>query len=108
MTPSPQLATRKRPKGTRSRWSIASRAVAALPGGYALAALLASALALLSSAPREEAIAAAVLPAFAVQILAALWSFWASTAARAWLGIGIPAIFLALLVWFLRSSSAAA
>lgn len=90
----------------RSRWNIAARAVAALPGGYALAALVASVLALLSSAPREEAIAAAVLPALLVQTFAAIWAFWASTVARAWLGIGAPAIVLVALVWWLRSASA--
>ena len=96
----------RRSGSARHRWGVAFRALAALPGGYTLAALVASALALLSSASREEALAAAVLPAFLVQIFAAIWSFWASTAARAWLGIGIPGLLLGLLVWWLRSSRA--
>lgn len=89
----------------RSRWNIAARATAALPGGYALAALVASALALLSSAPREEAVAAAVLPAFVLHLAAAVWAFWAPTVARAWLGVGAPTLILAALVWWLRSSA---
>lgn len=97
---------RSRADVVRHRWSVAARALAALPGGYALAALLASALALLSSAPREEAVAAAALPAYAVHLAAAIWAFWARTAARAWLGVGAPALALALLVWWLRAARA--
>lgn len=88
------------------RWSLASRALAALPGGYALAGLLAAALALISTAAREEAIAAAVLPAFVVQIAAAIWAFWAPSALRAWLGIGVPAlVFGVIIVWIQHSAA---
>lgn len=90
----------------RSRWNIAARAVAALFGGYGLAALCACALALLSSAPREDALAAAALPAFLVHLVAAVWAFWAPTVARVWLGIGAPALALAAIVWSLRTSAA--
>ena len=99
--------SRRRPQGARYRWSIAARAVAALFGGYALAALSVATFALLSSAPRAEAVAAATLPSFALHLTAAVWAFWASTATRSWLGIGAPAAALAILVWFLRSPSAA-
>lgn len=94
-------------KNPRSRWSIAARAAAALPGGYALAALSVATLALLSSAPRAETIAAATLPAFAIQLAAIIWAFWASTATRAWLGVGAPALVLAALVYWLRTTPAA-
>ncbi len=99
--------SRRRPQGARYRWSIAARTVAAVFGGYALAALSVATFALLSSASRAEAVAVATLPSFALHLAAAVWAFWASTAARAWLGIGAPAAVLALLVWFLRSTSAA-
>ncbi|MFH1497497.1 MAG: hypothetical protein ABII82_06690 [Verrucomicrobiota bacterium] len=88
------------------RWSIAARAVAATLGGYALAALCAAALALRSDAPREEAIAAAVLPGFVLQIAAAIWAFWASTVLRAWLGIGLPALVFGVVIIWIQNAAA--
>ncbi len=97
-TPSPySRAARARPGYRRA---VASRALAATAGGYALAALCAAAVALLSGAPRDEAIALAVLPALVAQIAAAVWAFWAASATRAWLGIAAPAaVFGVIIVW---------
>lgn len=84
----------------RARLAVASRTVAALIGGYAVTSLLATALALLArTAPREEAILAATTPAFLAFAACIVWAFVASTATRAWLGLGLPALGLALLVW---------
>ncbi len=88
------------------RRSIAARAVAATLGGYGLAALCAAALALLSDAPREEAIAVAALPAFLLQIAAAIWAFWAPTALRAWLGIGSPALVFGVIIIWIQHAAA--
>lgn len=80
--------------------AVVSRLLAAVAGGYTVTALLSLALALLShAAPREEAIAAGNTPAFLAFAACILWAFVASTAARAWLGIGLPAVALGLLVW---------
>lgn len=103
-TPSPYSRAARARRGYRR--SVAARALAALPGGYALAGLTAAALALLSHAPREEAIAAAVLPAFVVQIAAGVWAFWASSAVRAWLGIAAPAAVLGVIIVWIQSSAA--
>jgi hypothetical protein len=88
------------------RRSVAARTVAATLGGYGLAALCTAALALLSDAPREEAIAVAVLPAFLLQLAAAIWAFWAPTALRAWLGIGLPAsAFGVVIIWIQHAAA---
>jgi hypothetical protein len=97
---SPVSGLRSRP----SRLSVASRTLAALAGGYTVTALLATTIALFDRhAPREEAIAAGTTPAFLTFAGCIVWSFAASTATRAWLGVGIPGGVLALLVWRLRS-----
>lgn len=89
------------------RWSIASRVLAAALGGYALAALLSSALALLlprvSNASRADAVLIASLLSFAVYTVAALWVFHARSASRAWAGLGLWALVSGLLVLALRS-----
>lgn len=103
VTPSPP-ALRSRPS-LRTRLAVASRTVAALGGGYTVTSLLSLAIALLSrTAPREEAIAAGNTPAFLAFAACILWAFAASTATRAWLGIGAPSLVLGLLVWRLQTA----
>lgn len=92
--------------GWRSRLRVLARVLAAVLGGYALAALSAVAVALLYRAPREEAVLAASLPAFLVYAGAVLWAFAARSAVRAWLGIGVPAVLLGALVWWLKHPGA--
>lgn len=91
------------------RWSIASRVVAAALGGYALAALLSSALALLlprvSNASRADAVLIASLLSFAVYTVAALWVFHARSASRAWAGLGLWALASGLMILALRAGS---
>jgi hypothetical protein len=88
----------------RRSLSTASRAVAALLGGYALAASASVALTLASSAPREDATANATAASFLLYAAAILWAFVARTAGRAWLGIALPtAFFAALACWLLDS-----
>ncbi|WP_217494451.1 DUF3649 domain-containing protein [Nibricoccus aquaticus] len=92
-----------------SRWAIASRALAAVLGGYALAAgvNVALALALKNSGPREDVILLATMPAFLVWAGAVVWVFAARTAWRAWAGVAIPSAVIAAAVWFLKSGGAA-
>lgn len=82
------------------RAAIASRALAAALGGYALAAAGTAALTLLlaHSLPRVEAVLWATMLAWPLYALAAGWAFWARSAWSAWIGIGLPAMALALIV----------
>ncbi|WP_458097564.1 DUF3649 domain-containing protein [Roseomonas sp. WA12] len=84
----------KRPDLARAA-GIALRALAAIGGGYALAAL--SALALTTTLPldRADAVLTGMMVSFAVYAGAVVWVFAASSAARAWAGIAATAILLA-------------
>jgi len=92
-----------------TRWATGSRALAAILGGYALAAgvNVALALALKSSGPKEDVIMLATMPAFLVWAGAVVWVFAARTAWRAWAGVAIPGAVVAAAVWFLRSGGVA-
>ena len=97
--------SRRAPTGWRQRACVASRAAAGLGGGYALAAGFTATVALLSSAPREEAAYAGAVPSFLLLAGAIVWAFTARSAARAWLGVGLPALALvAAAAWWLRHS----
>ena len=78
------------------RLGIVSRALAAIVGGYALAALCSVALALLLLLARSEAVTWGMLASFAVYAGAALWAFAASTAVRAWGGLALALAVAAL------------
>lgn len=73
------------------RLGVASRALAAIVGGYAVAALACAATALWMPGPRAEATLAGMMLAFAVYAGAVVWVFAAGTAARAWLGLVLAA-----------------
>lgn len=90
----------------RDRTAIAARAVAGLGGGYALAACFSTTVALLVRTPREEAAFLGAVPSFLLLAGAVIWAFSARTVTRAWLGIGLPALVLAALTWWLIRSSA--
>lgn len=86
--------------------AVASRAIAGILGGYALAAFFTTTVALLARAPREEAALLGAVPSFLVFAAAIVWAFVARTAARAWAGIGLPLLVLATLTWWLSRSAA--
>ena len=92
----------RRQTGGRDRLAVAARAAAGILGGYALAAFFTTTVALLSRAPREEAANLGAVPSFLVFALAVIWAFAARTAIRAWAGIGLPALVLAALTWWLH------
>ena len=88
--------------GAAWRWSVASRVLAAGLGGYAVAALGSSVIALVlvraSTMARADAVLWASLASFALYTAAALWVFAARSAARAWTGLcGVCAPCAALL-----------
>lgn len=89
-------------EGARYRWAVASRAVAAIGGGYVLTALVTAVLALFLPASRVEAALTGTLASFAVYTVAVMWVFAARTAWRAWRGLLIPMLLLGavLLVYF--------
>lgn len=80
----------------RYRLAVASRAGAAIGGGYAAAAALAAALslALAQCMPRVEAVLTATMLAWCAYAFAACWAFYARTAWGAWGGTLLPALAL--------------
>ena len=72
----------------RPGFSILSRLLAAVLGGYAvasaLAVLLAAMLPVLLSLPRGEAVLAGIQWSFAAQVAAAIWAFSPVPLARVW------------------------
>ncbi|MFV0680235.1 DUF3649 domain-containing protein [Ottowia sp.] len=80
----------------RYRAGVTSRALAAVFGGYALAALTSVALALWLPLARAEAVTWGMLASFVVYPCAVMWVFAARSAARAWWGLLLPSALLAL------------
>ena len=85
------------------RWTcswgpLLSRIVAALFGGYALAAL-ASVAAVALPVSRSEAVLTGMLLSFAVYAGAVIWVFAVRSAWRAWAGLVVGALPLGLAAW---------
>jgi hypothetical protein len=82
----------------RSTGPLISRIVAALFGGYALAALSSVAvLALPMSKP--QAVLTGMLASFAIYAGAVIWVFAVRSALKAWAGLIIVAVPLSLAAW---------
>ncbi len=98
--------------GVSHRLGVASRAVAAIAGGYVVAALSSVVLAICLPAvfgmARSEATMTGLLASFAVFALAVMWVFAARTARRAWLGLVAAAAVLGLLAWLMHATGGAA
>lgn len=90
------------PRGARDIAPLVSRIVAAVFGGYALAALTSvAALALPMSKP--QAVLAGMLASFVIYAGAVIWVFAARSALRAWAGlmvVAVPLLAAAWSVWF--------
>lgn len=86
----------------RERWAVASRALAAILGGYGVAALFTGALAMHLPGRRSEATLTAMMLSFAVYAGAVIWVFAARSAWQAWLGLAIPAAVLGALIGWSR------
>lgn len=99
------------PRGSaalRYRLGVASRAVAAILGGYALSALVATVSAIYFPGTRAEAAIFGMLLSFVIYTLAVMWVFAVRTALRAWLGLLLPSLALGIAVLahlYLRSAS---
>jgi hypothetical protein len=82
----------------RSTGPLISRIVAALFGGYALAALSSVAvLALPMSKP--QAVLTGMLASFAIYAAAVIWVFAVRSALKAWVGLIVVAVPLSLAAW---------
>ncbi|WP_454711654.1 DUF3649 domain-containing protein [Cupriavidus nantongensis] len=84
--------------GWRYRAGVGARAVAAIAGGYALAALATAVLALFLPMARHDAVTAATLLSFAIYAGAAVWVFAVRSAWRACAGLALPAALLAAML----------
>ncbi len=85
---------------------LTSRIVAALFGGYALAAL-ASMAALALPLDEPQAVLTGMQSSFLVYAVAVIWVFAARSARRAWAGLAVVALPLALAAWSVRSLAGA-
>lgn len=93
--------------GLRYRLGVASRAVAAIIGGYVLSALAATVCAIYFPGTRAEAAIFGMLASFVIYTLAVMWVFAVRTARRAWLGLVLTAVPLGIAVvlhLYLRSA----
>ena len=89
------------PVMTRARLTIAARIVLAVFGGYGLAGLTTTALALTVPMSRADAVSTATMLSFAVYAAAVLWTLGARRLTTAALGLLLPALALGGLVWAL-------
>lgn len=78
-----------------------SRSAAAILGGYALTSAVVIFLGAVLPLPKSQAILAASLASFAVYTAAIVWVFAVQDNRRAWLGLLLPAVVLAVLGWWL-------
>ena len=86
--------------------ALLSRIVAAIAGGYALAALASvAALALPISAP--QAVLTGMLSSFAIYTGAVIWVFAVRSATRAWGGLAVVAALLLVPAWTVWQQGAA-
>lgn len=80
------------------RFAVASRAVAAILGGYMLSALATFALAAFLPMPRSQASLTATLLSFLIYTCVVIWVFATRTAWHAWAGIIAPSVALGGLI----------
>ncbi len=85
---------------------LLSRIVAAMFGGYALAAL-GSVAALALPMDRTQAVITGTLASFAIYAGAVVWVFAVRSARRAWAGLLIAAVPLLLAAWSVWAGGAA-
>ena len=77
------------------RLAVTSRVLAAVFGGYLLAALASVCMTALLPISRADAVASGMMTSFLVYLVAVLWCFACRTALQAWLGLGVPGAVLA-------------
>ena len=88
-------------RGAKQRWSVTSRTLAAIVGGYALTSLITVALSLALpwlGMNQAEAVLASTIVSFLIYAAIIMGVFQARTALRAWLGLGLMAIPCVLVI----------
>lgn len=82
-------------RGARHRWSVASRVLAAVVGGYIVTSLMTLALTLALTwigTSQAEALMASTIASFLVYAAIVMAAFHVRTASRAWMGLVLAAI----------------
>lgn len=79
------------------RLAVTSRSLAALLGGYLLASMASVCIALLAPLPRVDAVITGMMLSFVFYLLAFIWCFACRSAWRAWLGVLLPSLVLAMI-----------
>ena len=83
------------------RLSVVSRIIAASTGGYVIVSLSHIALAVLLPVDRNKALLFSMETGFLSWSLIIIWSFFARTATRAWLGLVLLALpLMAITLWW--------
>ncbi|VVQ18301.1 hypothetical protein PS934_04626 [Pseudomonas fluorescens] len=89
------MNTKPRTLPVSYRLAVASRVLAAVFGGYLVAALASVSLSLWLPVARAEAVVIGMMTSFLVYLLAVIWCFACGSAWRAWFGVMVPGLMLA-------------
>ncbi|RLU08217.1 hypothetical protein CS078_14320 [Pseudomonas prosekii] len=76
------------------RLAVTSRVLAAVVGGYVVAALASVSLSLWLPMARAEAVVTGMMTSFLAYLVAVLWCFACRSAWQAWLGMLVPSLVL--------------
>lgn len=76
------------------RLAVTSRVLAAVLGGYVVAALASVSLSLLLPMARAETVITGMMTSFLAYLVAVLWCFACRSAWRAWFGMIVPSLVL--------------
>lgn len=87
------------------RLAVFSRVLAAIVGGYVLAALCTAVIAQVLPMAKADAVMTATMLAFIIYACAVIWVFAARDALRAWIGIALPSLVVGAAYWLTRSAS---
>ncbi|VVM79483.1 hypothetical protein PS645_02190 [Pseudomonas fluorescens] len=79
------------------RMAVASRALAAVLGGYVVASLASVSLTLWLPMARADAAVTGMMTSFVAYLCAVLWCFACHSACRAWFGLIVASLLLAAL-----------
>lgn len=77
------------------RLAVTSRVLAAVVGGYVVAALASVSLTMLLPMARAEAVVTGMMTSFLAYLVAVLWCFACRSAWQAWFGLIVPSLVLA-------------